>query len=383
MKKQLTLSLLTLLLVGCGTNSENKPTEEREKTFEVTDLIDRKNTIKTSDKERVLCIGAGALRLYSYVGDINKIIAVEDIDRDVNANMFADVSRPYYDINREYFKTLPSCGKGGPKAQQAEAEKILECCPTMIISEYADVLKANTLQEQVGVPVIVVKYGSKSVFDDNVNKSLTLLGKVLGEEEKAKTLNDYIANCKNELSTKAATVKEEDKKSIYIGGLGNWGTQDIYSTSSSFPLFEVSNIKNAVDSSIKLQNGQLEKEAFLSLNPDKIVLDSAGLKKFKTTYQTDMEAFNTMSAFKNNEIYLEMPFNAYYTNLEIALMDAYFLASVAYPEVYKDMDMNSKYDEIGTAFLKKACYTSHVKTAKMSYGGFQKISNIKDFLTNV
>ena len=381
MKKQLTLSLLTLLLVGCGTNSENKPTEEREKTFEVTDLIDRKNTIKTSDKERVLCIGAGALRLYSYVGDINKIIAVEDIDRDVNANMFADVSRPYYDINREYFKTLPSCGKGGPKAQQAEAEKILECRPTMIISEYADVLKANTLQEQVGVPVIVVKYGSKSVFDDNVNKSLTLLGKVLGEEEKAKTLNDYIASCKNELSTKAATVKEEDKKSIYIGGLGNWGTQDIYSTSSSFPLFEVSNIKNAVDSSIKLQNGQLEKEAFLSLNPDKI--DSAGLKKFKTTYQTDMEAFNTMSAFKNNEIYLEMPFNAYYTNLEIALMDAYFLASVAYPEVYKDMDMNSKYDEIGTAFLKKACYTSHVKTAKMSYGGFQKISNIKDFLTNV
>ena len=392
MKKQLTLSLLTLLLVGCGTNSESKPTEEEkpsenkvteaEKTFEVTDLMGRKNTIKTSDKERVLCIGAGALRLYSYIGDINKIIAVEDIDRDVNANMFADVSRPYYDINKEYFKTLPSCGKGGPKAQQAEAEKILECRPTMIISEYEDVLKANTLQEQIGVPVIILKYGRKSVFDDNINKSLTLLGKVLGKEEKAKTLNDYIDNCENELSAKAATA-QRDKKSIYIGGLGNWGTQDIYSTSSSFPLFEVSNIKNAVSSSIKLQNGQLEKEAFLSLNPDKIVLDSAGLKKFKTTYQTNAEDFNTMDAFKNNEIYLEMPFNAYYTNLEIALMDAYFLASVAYPEVYKDMDMNSKYDEIGTAFLGSACYSSSVKTAKMSYCGFQKISNIKDFLTNV
>lgn len=393
MKKQLTLSLLTLLLVGCGTNSESKGTEavkpsenkttEGEKTFEVTDLINRKNTIKTSDKERVLCIGAGALRLYSYIGDINNIIAVEDIDRDVNANMFADVSRPYYDINREYFKTLPSCGKGGPKAQQAEAEKILECRPTMIISEYPDVLKADTLQDQVGVPVIVLKYGSKSVFDDNINKSLTLLGKVLGKEERARKLNNYIASCKNELSSRAAAVKDEDKKSIYIGGLGNWGTQDIYSTSSSFPLFEVSNIKNAVSSSIKLENGQLDREAFLSLNPDKIVLDSAGLKKFKTTYQTESEAFSAMNAFKNNEIYLEMPFNAYYTNIEIALMDAYFLASVAYPEAYKDMDMNGKYDEIGTAFLGKACYTSHVKTAKMSYGGFQKISNIKDFLANV
>lgn len=231
--------------------------------MDVTDLIGRTNTIKETDKERVLCIGAGALRLYSYVGDINKIIAVEDIDRDVDANIFANVSRPYYDVNKEYFKTLPSCGKGGPQAQQAEAELILSCRPSLIISEYADVLKADTLQSQVGVPVVVVKYGSNSVFDDNVKESLTLLGKVLGKEEKAKTLNDYIATAKNDLATRASGIKDEDKKSIYIGGLGNWGTQDIYSTSTSFPLFNVSSIKNAVTSDITLTNGKLEKEAFL------------------------------------------------------------------------------------------------------------------------
>lgn len=377
----MTLALLT----ACGANTETTQnnSESSENKVEITDLIGRTNSIAESDKERVLCIGAGALRLYSYVGDIHNIIAVEDIDRDVDANIFANVSRPYYDINKEYFKTLPSCGKGGPQAQQAEAEKILSCRPSLIISEYADVLKADTLQSQVGVPVVVVKYGSNSVFDDNVKQSLTLLGKILGKEEKAKTLNDYIASSKADLENRASNVADADKSSIYIGGLGNWGTQDIYSTSTSFPLFNVSNIKNAVTSDITLTNGKLEKEAFLSLNPDKIVLDSAGLAKFKTTYESASEEFDSLEAFANGEIYLEMPFNAYYTNLEIALMDAYFLASVAYPDAYKDMEMDKKYDEIGNAFLGSNCYSESIKNAPMSYGGFQKISNIKEFLANV
>ncbi len=386
--KKTNLLLLTLaLLTACGTKTSESGnasgSESSASTIEITDLIGRTNTIKESDKERVLCIGAGALRLYSYVGDIDKVIAAEDIDRDVGANIFENVSRPYYDVNKEYFKTLPSCGKGGPQAQQAEAEKILSCRPSLIISEYADVLKADTLQSQVGVPVVVVKYGSNSVFDDNVKESLTLLGKILGKEEKAKALNDYIASSKADLSNRAKDIKDEDKKSIYIGGLGNWGTQDIYSTSASFPLFNVSDIKNAVTSDISLSNGKLEKEAFLSLNPDKIVLDSAGLAKFKTTYESSSVEFDSLKAFQDGEIYLEMPFNAYYTNLEIALMDAYFLASVAYPDAYKDMDMDNKYDEIGNAFLGSACYSNSIKNAKMSYGGFQKISNIKEFLKNV
>lgn len=119
------------------------------------------------------------------------------------------------------------------------------------------------------------------------------------------------------------------------------------------------------------------------MNPDKIVLDSAGLSKFKTTYESSPEEFDSLKAFSEGEIYLEMPFNAYYTNLEIALMDAYFLASVAYPDAYKDMDMDSKYDEIGNAFLGSNCYSQSIKNAPMSYGGFQKINNIKEFFANV
>ena len=78
-----------------------------------------------------------------------------------------------------------------------------------------------------------------------------------------------------------------------------------------------------------------------------------------------------------------MPFNAYYTNLEIALMDAYFLASVAYPEQYKSRDRVAKYEEISKAFLGKSCYKDTISKAKRSYGGFQKIDNLKEFLNQI
>lgn len=378
MKKSNLLLLSLLLLMGCN-DGASTPVETQ---FEVTDMVGRKLTIDKEKRDRVLCIGAGALRLYSYVGDMEKLCGAEDIDRGVEgANPFTSISRPYYDVHADLLKGLPSCGLGGPRNQVAEAEKILTCRPDIIISEYEDVTAANTLQESVGVPVVVVKYGPQSVFDENVKKSLTLLGDVLGEEEKASSLCKYIDDSKAELHEKTKDIKEEDKKSVYVGALGNWGAQDFYSTSANFPLFNVSGVKNAVNSSVNIQSGKIEKEALVKIDPEIIILDSAGVNKVKEQYLSDAETFDNLSAVKSGNVYLEMPFNAYYTNLEVALMDSYYIASVAFPEVYKDFDIVSKSEEISEKFLGKKCYKDYIVKAPSSYGGFQKIEDLKGFLT--
>lgn len=377
--KYILLAVLSLLLASCsGGKKEEKP----DNLITVTDAVGRKVAINKDKRSRVLCIGAGALRLYSYVGDMSLLCAAEDIDRSVGADPFANVSRPYYDLYKGELSKLPSCGKGGPRNQAAEAEPILTCKPDVIISEYGDVDSANTLQDMVGVPVVTVSYGPKSVFDDHVKESLTLLGTVFGKEEKAKALNQYIADSETELKTKAASASPEEKKTLYIGCLGNWGTQDILSTSSSFPLFEVSHIDNAVKG-ISLAQGKIDKEKLISLNPDVMVLDAAGISNFKTVYSDPQNKadYDSLSAFKNNNVYLEMPFNAYYTNLEIALMDAYYLASIAYPDAYAGFDIAKKSDEITEAFLGQKMYDT-IKSAPYSYGGFQKIENIQEFLKN-
>lgn len=385
MKKHLLILLLTLALTGCNLDQSSKNSfSAEENTLKVTDLIGREVEINKDAYKKVVCIGAGALRLYSYIGDVNNLVGVEDIDRNVNANIFSDVSRPYYDLNKEIFEKLPSCGKGGPQAQNAEYEKILSCNPTLIISEYEDLEKANDLQTKTNIPVLVVKYGRESVFDDNIKNSITLLGNVLNNKSKADQLNKYILDCKNELQNFAVGIDESTKPSMYIGCLGNYGTQDIFSTSSYYPLFNVSGIKNAVDSTIKIDKGNLESETFFKLDPDIVVIDSAGLSKFKVTYTNadNKKLFDAMKAFNQNNIYLQMPFNAYYTNVEIALMDAYFLASISYPSKFINYDLDKKYDEISNAFFSKPCYEI-IKSKKYSYGGFQKINNLEEFLENV
>ena len=135
----------------------------------VTDMIGREVTVTPGSYKRVVCIGAGALRMYCYVGDVALLCGVEDIDNtalETRPQMFDSVARPYVLAYGDTFQTLPSCGVGGPIAQAAEAEKILACEPDIVISEFEDVDKSDALQEQLGVPVITLSAGSDGVFDE-------------------------------------------------------------------------------------------------------------------------------------------------------------------------------------------------------------------------
>ena len=175
---------------------------------------------------RVVCIGAGALRMYSYIGDVSLLCGVEDIDNltlEERPKMFDSVARPYVLAYGDVFSTLPSCGVGGPNAQAAEAEKILSCNPDIVISEYEDVEKEDALQERLGVPVVTLKAGPNGVFDDAFSQSMTLLGQIFGEEEKAEALVSFIAAETAAIAERTASIADEDKPAVYVCGLSATG----------------------------------------------------------------------------------------------------------------------------------------------------------------
>ena len=116
--------------------TEAPATESQEVTL--TDMIGREVSVVPGSYKKVVCIGAGALRMYSYIGDVSLLAGVEDIDNvtlSERPKMFDSVARPYVLAYGETFSRLPSCGVGGPMAQAAEAEKILSCDPDIVISE--------------------------------------------------------------------------------------------------------------------------------------------------------------------------------------------------------------------------------------------------------
>ncbi len=369
MKKKLFL-VLSILLSGC--NMVNSSTNNE---IEVVDMINRKVNIKAGSYSRVVCIGAGALRMYSYIGDVNKLCGVEDIDNDSLDNrpkMFDSVSRPYFIANKDVFNKLPSCGVGGPNAQSAEAEKILSCNPDIIISEYEDVSKADALQKQVGVPVITLRYGSKGIFDDNVKNSLSLLGKVFNQEDRANELNNYINNEKETISNRVKNVTE--KKKVYICGLGNWGTTDYLMTAQNYEPFNVCNIDNVINDLPNDGIQKIEKEKFVSLGNDIeiMLIDAAAVKNIKPLYKNDNTIFSSCKAWINNEVYLQMAYNAYYTNLETALINTWFNAKVVYPSLFSDIEMNAKTNEVTNMFLNKEL-ANQINSYPNSFGGYQKI----------
>lgn len=364
--------VLTLSFTACGV--KGVPSEG---SVSVTDMVGREVSVTPGSYKRVVCIGAGALRMYSYIGDVSLLCGVEDIDN-VNAQgrpaMFDSVARPYVLAYGDTFNTLPSCGVGGPMAQAAEAEKILSCDPDIVISEFEDADKMNALQEQLGVPVITLSTGGQGVFDEKFAGSMELLGKVFDREARASELIAFVKEERAAIEKLAATVNEADKPAVYICGLGNWGTTDHLMTAESYISFKIAGVKNVVSGLGMEGVGPIEEEKFVELSQqmDIMIMDAAAVKNIKPLYAEDPTMFDTCKAWETGEVYLQMAFNAYYTNYELNLINTWFIAKTVYPEVFKDIDMTAKTNEITKMFLGKEL-AEEIFACPGSFGGYQKI----------
>ena len=385
-KRLLALALalvMALSMFGCGEKPAADNTDAAQDTVTVTDMIGRQVEIVPGSYQRIVCIGAGALRLYSYVGDVSLLCGVEDIDNmslSERPQMFDGVARPYVMVYGDDFAALPSCGVGGPNAQAAEAEKILSCTPDLIISEYEDTEKEDALQQQVGVPVVTLRTGVDGVFGEEFNGSVTLLGQVLGKETRAAELLAFVAAETADIQARTADITEDSKPAVYICGLGNWGTTNHLMTVEDYSTFRVANIKNVVtDLGTKgVQPIEAEKFTALGADMDIMLMDAAAVKNIRPLYAEDSGIFDSCRAWQNGEVYLEMAYNAYYTNYEIALANAWFAGKCAYPDRFEDIDMTEKLNEITGAFLGMGI-AEDIYRMPNSFGGYQKIDTATFF----
>ena len=362
-------------------SEEPAPVETAEIT--ITDMIGREVSVTPGSYTRVVCIGAGALRMYSYIGDVGLLCGVEDIDNtslDERPKMFDSVARPYMLAYGDRFTALPSCGVGGPQAQAAEAEKILSCEPDIVISEYEDVEKEDALQEQLGVPVITLKAGSAGVFDENFFGTMRLLGVIFQNEEKAEALVSYIESERAEIESRTSGIAEEDKPAVYICGLGNWGTTNHLMTAQNYISFTVAHVKNVVTDLEAPGIQAIEEEKFVALGEDMdiIIMDAAAVKNIKPLYAENPDMFDICKAWQNGEVYLEMAYNAYYTNYEIALINTWFIAKIVYPEQFSDIDITAKMNEVTQVFYGMDL-AEQISAAPSSFGGYQQIDTAAFF----
>jgi len=351
------------VFVGCNTD-KNTATD----TITVTDAIGREIKVP-ANASKIVCIGAGALRLYSYVGDVKKLLAVEEIEGSRTTARIAQ--RAYQIANEDLFAKLIADGKtagaGGPQAQILNTERLAELAPDLIFSCLS--LSEEQLiagEQAIGCPIVTLRYGNEKAFSNELITSLKVIGKAVNRETRANKLCDYINTLKQEL----ASYRSDESESVYLACNSNWGVKGFLSTAKNYPLFTVSGIKNVLDNGeFALTDGYADLEAVVNSGADKIILDAGGLETFKGEYTeangTLAPALEAFDAFKNKEVYLIMPNNAYDANVETYFINAFYCVNVAYG---KNIDIEKKANEITKEFLGKELYDEIT-----IYGGYQKL----------
>lgn len=349
-----------LLLSGCSPQPAQTQ-EPASQKITVTDTLGRQVELNGTAK-KIVAIGPGALRLCCYFNNTDILAGIEKMDKDSASG------KPYLLANPS-LTALTEIGPGGPN-NAPDPEKILAVKPDVIFTTYAaDKAAADNLQSKTGIPVVAISYGQVSTFDPQINVSLLLIGKIIGMEQRAQELATILDSFKNDLMDRTKSIADDQKPSVYVGGLGMRGTHGIESTQGHYSLFNVIHARNVVDETGKTGSLMIDKEKLIAWNPDKIFIDAGGLPSVLDDYKKNPEFYQTLSAIKNGEVYSQLPYNFYTTNIDTAIADAYYIGKVLYPEQFNDIDPEAKADEIYKLLLGQEVYAQMAK----DFGGFKKI----------
>lgn len=337
--------------------------------MDVVDIKGRKVKVPFNPG-RIVCIGPGTLRLVVYLKSIGKVVGVEDMEKKF------PVGRPYWLANLE-LATLPTIGPGGPKAinKKPDFEAVLKVAPDLILASYMDSALADTIQNTIGIPVILISYGGFAVFDETVFKSLQLLGKVLNADSRAREVVNYIQSLQNDLHQRTLGVVSEKQPRVYIGGIGFRGQQGIESSEKKYQPLKWINTENTVKNASAVSGSHvfLTKEKLLMIDPEVIFVDGGGLRLIERDFRKNRSYYNSLSAFEKHRVYSLHPFNWYTTNIGTAVIDGYAMGKILYPDCFKDIDLEEKADMIYQFLTGKAVYGK----MKATYG---KIGRVVPFL---
>ena len=356
---------LVISLAACGGPGEEQDSAAAASAggdaLEVTDLAGR-SVIIPAGADSFACIGPGCLRLYCYVGEKDQLAGVEDVEK-----TWGKTGRPYAMALGDV-EGLAAIGPGGP-GSAPDAERLLASGAEVVFSTYAmEPAEIQELQEKISIPVVALRYGEASLFSEEVDQSLDLIGQITGREERAQEVVNYFAQAKADLESRAAGA--QDPPTVYLGCQSYQGSHGIESTTGDYPLFNALHARNVMEEAGIDGYVTLDKEKLLEMDPDFLIIDAGGLSVLQEDYTTNPDFYESLSAVKQGDVYLQLPFNYYGTNLEIALADAYYIGTVLYPEAFADVDPAGKFDEICQALLGIDAYETIAETY---FGGYQRL----------
>jgi len=351
--RQTLVAIVICLLLGAVCQAQG---------IKVKDMTGRQVEL-SAPASRIVAIGPGALRLCAYFKDPSLIVGIEQFDID------SSIGRPYLIANPAY-ANLPVIGPGGPN-NGPDPEQLLLVRPGVIFSTYgSDRAFTDNLQGKTRIPVVALSYGETGVFDPAVYDSIRIIGQVIGREEKAEEIVAYMERCRLDLHARTKDIPDSHRPKVYVGGVNMKGAHGIESTQGDYPLFNAVNARNVVDELGRRGALMVDKEKLIQWNPDIIFIDEGGLELVRQDYQKNKPFYQVLGAVKKGQIYGQLPYNYYTTNIDTAIANAYYIGKVLYPDHFADIDPVAKANEIYEFLVGQGVYVQMAA----DYGGYMALN---------
>ena len=372
MKKLASLLLILgilLSLCACGAANQPAPTAAAETTAEPTEepaaepetriVVDGLGReIEVPAKVETIVTLGNASRMATYLGLADKMITVTSGDNNDSVVM----AYGYY--NHDIWADLPVCSSGG--YGEINPEVIIEASPDVILCTFEEDIVAN-IEEQLGRKVVAAPQGT--LFAEDYEHALRVFGEACGVSDRAETVIAFIQECLADLDSRTSSIADDDKPTALCAAATFRGGHGIAGVYANNAVFATVNAKDVTVSYIDAQKGvEVDKEQVLEWNPDLIVLDASNLGLVENEYAEDPAFFESLNAVKNGELYQWPNSTSNYTNVEIPLVNAYYIGSVMFPEAFADVDFETKAEEIFRFFLGHDGYLSVLNNAGMGYG---------------
>jgi iron complex transport system substrate-binding protein len=336
----LLLSVALLLCAGCG-----RATDRREAGRAITDLYGRDVTVP-EDIARVVALGPGALRFVVYLGAADMIVGIEDMEKRMEATR---LSRPYAQALDRSFMDLPVVSSGGP-GNLPNFEGVITCRPDLIIAVSFDAGQVDNIQEKTGIPTIALSYGALGVWREEAKTSLRLLGEVLGRTNRAEEVIAYVESAERDLAKRTVDTGEGKRAGVFFGGISFKGSHGLTSTEGGYAPGEMVNARNLADTVAESGHLFVDREQLLLWDPDVIFVDLGSSSHVEEDFRNNPGFYRNLGAVRNNRVFSLLPYNYYNTNIELALLNAYFIGKTLYPVAFADVDIADKADEIYSTF---------------------------------
>ena len=351
------------------TAAQTSSSQEEAKSGESYTVVDITGREISFDKvpEKVIALGHGTLKFYTYVAGPDKLIGIEEAEKTGHTVTGQSIHYAYPKL-----RELPTIGKGGAKFEP-DYELLKYSEPDVIFIAYENTKEElDELQSKLEIPVVGLGAGMNGkIFEEDTYNTFEIIGKVMKMEDRAEKINSFLKEVQEDLAKRGGDISESPK--TYIGGCSYRGAQGILSTRTHLDLFDAPKVYNVMDELTEEKNAIIDKEKLVEINPELILLDLSGKELLDEDMQADPNFYKSLDAFKNKKAYYIMPYFTYGMNFDTAILDMYYMGSLAHPDKFSDVDIAAKAAEIYSVFVGKDVYNDLLGTYPESF----KESNVE------